>query len=232
MKILGIFYTNNKVNPALLQLSLKEINRARTYSELVEKNKVTVITSVWEAIVDNPFPEAISFYRNNGHLNIITQILNTLYRVHADVVCFLEHDCLYPIDYFERVAAVMENNPEALGVSNLDYIGMNATGYQDVVLRHEPMSQLSMTYQHAVENMEHKLRECILHGSSCVEPDDKSRLVQIPYTGIQPAIHVNMNNTGHNHHFTSHADVCYEPDSGGKMTHPYWGNHQQFNFFD
>ena len=63
-----------------------------------------------------------------------------------DVVCFLEHDVLYPPDYFDRVAQTFRQNPGANVVSNLDYEGLNSTGWLAVKDRHEPMHQLSMRY--------------------------------------------------------------------------------------
>ena len=76
-----------------------------------------------------------------------------------DIVCFLEHDTLYPDDYFDRVADAFLAHPLAPVVSNLDYEGLNATGFLDVKERHEPMHQLSLQADYAINN----LARCAVH---------------------------------------------------------------------
>lgn len=228
--IIGVFYTHNKINASLLNASLNTIKEAQEYSNLQGVNTVEIIAAPWEKL---PWPKTQypSFFKHNGHLNICTQILRVLYNHKSDLVCFLEHDCLYPVNYFERVAEAFMDNPEALAISNLDYIGLNETGYLAVKERHEPMSQLSMPHAIAKGNLERGVVDCIKEGWCYVEPNDKTGFVRLPYLGNYPSVHVNMNHTKENHHFTNHYGVCYEDQSSLGKHHPYWGDMNRFNIF-
>jgi hypothetical protein len=120
------------------------------------------------------------------------------------------------------VARALSAHPGKLGVSHLDYIGMNHTGWCDVACREEPMHQISLRYEAAVEHMEQVQRVCVVRATGGLEPEDLSVLVRLPYVGKRPSVHVN-----HSRHFTSHPD-CYARDSGGKTVHPYWGDFRRY----
>ena len=67
---LGIFYSNNnkpKISTAI-DKSLDTIN-------IASKDKVDIITCVWNHIPNNPFHEIKSWYTSQSHLNQLLQIM-------------------------------------------------------------------------------------------------------------------------------------------------------------
>lgn len=220
LKILGMWYTNNRAPEKLLQNSLDTIWRASTLS----RHNVDVYVCSWDGITDNPFYEntLVAGYREGpGHLNIVRQQKQILEVAddNYDVVCFLEHDVLYPPDYFDRVALTFMQNPEALVVSNLDYEGLCASGWQHVKERHEPLHQLSMRYSLAVNNLGRAEDDALRQGWCLLEPQgSRDNWARIPPKGIMPSIHVN-----HTHgRFTSHGEVVFATP-GYTQIHPFWG---------
>jgi hypothetical protein len=116
-------------------------------------------------------------------------------------------------------------------------MGMNHTGYLEVKERHQPMSLMAFAWFFAKQNMENKISECLRkdridaghpYGWTCVEPDNKALLLQLPYTGYREAVHVSMEKTTKRHHFTIHNTVCYQPTSNGVTVHPYWGDYREW----
>jgi hypothetical protein len=230
LKMLGVWYSNNAAPVPLLQKSLGTIERAATLS----RQDVRVITCPWKAIERNPFPQTLASYKAGpGHLNIVRQMRQAMGPgmvngyVYADevawepdVVCFLEHDVLYPPDYFDRVALAFRQNPQAKVVCNLDYQGLNATGWLAVKELHEPMHQISMRHETALANLERAEAECLAQGQTFLEPPgDRSDWARLAVRGVMPAIHVN-----HERRFTNHGEVVFHPDSRGRHTHPFWGD--------
>lgn len=201
LKMLGIWYSNNAAPHKVLKASLDSIKRAADLS----RASVAVVTCPWEHIDGNPFPEHLAdFKAGPGHLNIVRQQKKCLEAMffaggakdpawrEADVVCFLEHDVLYPPDYFDRVARAFRENPAAPVVSNLDYEGLNQTGWLQVKERHEPLHQLSMRYDVAVANLERCEAEAVATGQCLLEPQgSRDNWVRIQPRGVMPAIHIN-----------------------------------------
>lgn len=123
MKFLACWYSH--FDPAalpsdahLLGLSLDSIAAAVAASE----HEVTVRTCTWFPMGDvSPFEnEHISYHRFPSHLGIALQILRCLYEAEAageepDFVTFHEHDVLYPLGYFDRFAALVEERGEGEG---------------------------------------------------------------------------------------------------------------------
>lgn len=225
MKVLGIWYTNNKAPLKVMQASLKSIERAQRLS----RHDTHVETCLWEHIDGIPFPESHAVDKNGNHLTITRQMKQcidaaTNCEFDFDCVCFLEHDTLYPEDYFDRVADAFLAHPDAPVVSNLDYEGLNATGFLDVKERHEPMHQLSLRRDYALANIE----RCLKHFAegtpdTLLEPDsgprgDRSKWVRLPPDGRKPSLHINFKGR-----FTSHGEVVYYQHAYGKREHPYWG---------
>lgn len=199
LKVLGVWYSNNSAPPPLLQKSLGTIKRAADLS----RADVRVVTCPWEPIPDNPFPETLATFKNGpGHLNIVRQQRQAIdFGRHGegpgeafvpDVVCFLEHDVLYPPDYFDRVAKAFVQNPAAPVVSNLDYEGLNAAGWLAVRERHEPLHQLSMRYDVALANLDRAEAEAVASGQCLLEPQgDRKDWARLPPRGRMPSVHVN-----------------------------------------
>ena len=124
---------------------------------------------------------------------------------------------------FERVSAAFAARPEVHVVSNLDYEGLNATGWLAVKERHDPMHQLSMRRHFALANLDRAESDCTRQGRAYLEPQgDRSDWLRLPATGKSPSIHVN-----HRRRFTSHGDVCYEAESSRRQ-HPVSGDFRKW----
>lgn len=239
-KLLAVLCTTNKINAQLLQQVIQCIKRA---ADLTKQIKVEVVCVSWEPIEGIPFENLVTPFRNLDWLNYIFQIKEAILTHQSHIVTILEHDVLYPEDWFDRIASSWDNNK--YGVWMDDYIGMNESGYLAVKERHQPMSMMSAASFYLSGVLDKKVNECIRrihepdgyqtkYGWACVEPDNKTDFKIVEYSGIRPAVHVNMNHQGEwgtgqegrNHHFTSHCEVCYEADSGGVISHEYWGDYR------
>jgi len=239
LKVVGVWYSNNAAPVELLTASLGSIKRAADLS----RADVRVVTCPWRPIPGNPFPETLADSPSGpGHLNIVRQQRQCLNAVRdgwvwrdksqawdagGDVVCFLEHDVLYPPDYFDRVARAFRENPGARVVSNQDYEGLNATGWLRVKDRHEPLHQLSLRYDVALENLDRAEADCGRQGWAYLEPDHdggRADWVRIPPAGVMPAVHVN-HTAGR---LTSHGEAVYEAVSSVGPVHRFWGDAAAF----
>lgn len=202
---LGIWYTNNDVEPWVLHNSLQQLALAPG---------VDILTCPWHPIPGNPFPERLFQYRIGSHLSICLQILTLLSlgkaMKHYDRVFFLEHDVLYPENYFD-----MPEVPAPLMVND-QYIGMSAQGYQTDKDDHEPLHQMVMDHDFALAHF-HELLNHYLRGDGMnLEPDVK----RVRRHSKSPAIHVN-----HGRHLTSHCDT-YRPALFTDL--PYWGSYTRW----
>ncbi|TXI87071.1 MAG: hypothetical protein E6Q36_08180 [Chryseobacterium sp.] len=213
-----------KPHIGMLEASLKALKKAADKSKI----PIKVITTSWEPIPDNPFEEIISNQRGKGHLNYIEQMEQQLERYPEgyDFVVIVEHDTLIPEDYFNEV---YENwDYTKYGLSNRNYIGLNKTGYLDVVERHHPLSTMSFATFFFKALLQEKKLECAKnvapgspYGWCCIEPDDKSLLSE--FWSKEPMIHISTEGWGeYECHTTSHNTVCYQRTSDGKESHPYW----------
>ncbi len=224
--IIGIWYTDNTAPPQLLANSLRSISIS---AKQTWRHEVALVACGWEK--PQGFPENVLFVhfkgeRKRSHATIVAQIIEALEAGPlGEIISFLEHDVIYPENYFQRIGDAFANNPSAPVVSNLDYIGLNAQGWQPVKERHEPMHQLSMRTAFALENMKRVAREAE-SGSALLEPQgDRSNWVRLqptPGLGLLPAVHVNHTSG----RFTSHGDVCYAPAIA--TNHPHWGESRFF----
>lgn len=143
LRVLGVWYSDNSAPPALLARSLTTVLAAAAQSA----DAVASVSAVaWEDVpgfrvklFDGP--------RVRSHATIARQIGAAVEAAggygNYDAVAFMEHDVLYPPDYFDRVARAFAARPNAQVFSNADYIGLNGTGWQRVRERHEPMHQLA-----------------------------------------------------------------------------------------
>ena len=184
----GVWYSNNN-HEGTNKASLMNLQKLRGGD---------IYTSVWEPISGNPFPEFVSPYKVSSHLNIAIQVLGLLYVLKQtgdyDYVSFLEHDVLYPADYFE-----IEIPEGAKIVSNMNYHGICPTGFQKRMADHEPLHQLTMEVGFAIAHFERLVLSCIQSGGGgLVEPNDK----KVTVYSKGKAIHVN-----HGKNFTSHYSI-------------------------
>jgi hypothetical protein len=221
LKLLGVWYTNNAAPELLLRMSLGTIRRAAVATV---HHDVAVRTSAWRPIADNPFPCHLGSPEAAGHAAILAQVRRCLDGAGAyDAMLFLEHDVLYPPDYFDRMGnALAAGAPVA---SNLDYEGLNETGWLVVCERHEPLHQLALCKEVALENLARAEAECLAQGWAYLEPQgDRSDWARLPPAGYMPAIHVNWPNG----RFTNHGEIVFQPCSGGRLVHPFWGNFEDW----
>lgn len=207
---LGIFYSNNHnatIFPTI-EKSLKSIEKAA-------ENKADILTCMWFPFKNNPFSELISWYQQSSHLNQILQILQLLYTAKEigeyDYVSFLEHDCLYGEGYFDY-----EDFEEGIILANMNYIGVNKTGWQPLKQFDKPTSQLTMRFNDAVKHFEQILPNALVRNSGLLEPQIK----MVDWRAPNSSVHVN-----HGYHFTSHYSIY---GNGNTDNHPYWGNYTDY----
>ena len=206
-KKLGIFYTNNNINPLILSESLDRILIASN------KNKTDILVSSWSNIENCPFPIINCDVKIGNHFNIAYQISSLLMTASEikkyDYVSFLEHDVLYGEDYFDF------SDFSGNVLSNENFIGINKNGFQKKIQFDQPLHELTMKFDYAVEHYRNVLMDSITKGVNVEPPHD------VPYTKIlskQPSIHVNNHGTN----FTSHYNI-YSSDEIYKMD-DYWLN--------
>jgi hypothetical protein len=172
MKILGVWYTNNAAPPGLLNVSLNTILRAKNETF---HHDVEITTASWETVNGNPFPCVIGKPESPpGHMSIIQSIKRCISQADSqgfewDGICFLEHDVLYPPNYFDRMGNALADGGSI--IVNLDYEGMNKTGWCRTINRHEPMHQMCMDRKTALENLDRAEKECLRNGGCLLEPD-------------------------------------------------------------
>lgn len=206
---LGIFYSNNnlrEIYPAI-KASLKSILKA-------SENKADILTSMWHHENENPFPEFIAWTHTSSHLNQLLQVMQLLYQareIHPyKYVSFLEHDVLYPEGYFD-----FPEFEEGRVMTNMNYMGINAEGFQPLGQRDEPFHQMTMRFSEAIRHCEAILANALIRNSGLIEPQS---LLREQWECSNPAIHIN-----HGKHFTSHYNI-YRKDT--YLEHSYWGSHK------
>ena len=208
-KKLGIFYSNNNtpsIFPAIVS-SLKSIEKASI-------GKADILTCMWHHEPQNPFPEFIAWTRTSSHLNQLLQVMQLLYQAKEigdyEYVSFLEHDVLYPEGYFD-----FPDFEEGVVMTNMNYIGINADGFQPLGQRDEPFHQMTMRFNEAIRHCESILSNALIRNCGLIEPQN---IIRKQWECINPAIHIN-----HGRHFTSHFNIyakdVFEYDN-------YWGNYK------
>lgn len=212
-KKLGIFYSNNtnqKIWPSIYK-SIETIHESA-------KNDVDIITCMWQPMPDNPFIELISWYTHQSHLNQILQILQCLFTAKQlnsyEYVSFLEHDVMYPMGYFDY-----PNIEFGEIYTNMNYGGINSNGWQTRNQNDEPLHQMTMRFDDAIQHFLNILPNALLSNSGNVEPDN---LIRKQWYCKHEAIHIN-----HGIHFTSHNSIYKKTDT--YLIHPYWGPHSKYS---
>jgi hypothetical protein len=206
---LGIFYSNNNtpsIYPAI-QASLKSIQKA-------SDGKADILTCMWKHEPENPFPEFIAWTQTTSHLNQLLQVMQLLYQAKEinkyEYVSFLEHDVLYPEGYFD-----FPDFEKGTVITNMNYIGINADGFQPLGQRDEPFHQMTMKFEEAIKHCESILTNALIRNSGLIEPQN---IIRKQWNCINPSIHIN-----HGRHFTSHFNV-YTKNTFSH--HEYWGEHK------
>ena len=206
---LGIFYSNNNdktIYPAI-HASLNSIKKAA-------EGKADVLTCLWQHDIKNPFPEFLAWTQTSSHLNQLLQVMQLLYQAREinsyEYVSFLEHDVLYPEGYFDY-----PDFEKGEVWTNMNYMGINANGFQPLGQRDEPFHQMTMRFDEAITHCESILANALIRNSGLIEPQN---LIRKQWGCINPSIHIN-----HGKHFTSHYNV-YRKDTFAN--HSYWGDYQ------
>jgi hypothetical protein len=205
---LGIFYSNNNtpsIYPAI-RASLKSIEKAAA-------GKADILTCMWQHEPENPFPEFIAWTHTSSHLNQLLQVMQLLYQAkeihNYEYVSFLEHDVLYPEGYFD-----FPDFEEGCVMTNMNYMGINSSGFQPLGQKDEPFHQMTMRFDEAIKHCESILSNALIRNAGLIEPQNNIRK---QWNCINPAIHIN-----HGKHFTSHFNV-YTKDIYDVQE--YWGHH-------
>jgi hypothetical protein len=206
---LGIFYSNNNtpsIYPAI-QASLQSIQKAAG-------GKADILTCMWQHESKNPFPEFIAWTQTTSHLNQLLQVMQLLYQAkeinNYEYVSFLEHDVLYPEGYFD-----FPDFGDGIVMTNMNYMGINADGFQPLGQRDEPFHQMTMRFDEAIRHCESILANALIRNSGLIEPQN---LIRKQWNCINPSIHIN-----HGKHFTSHFNVYTKSIFNH---HEYWGEHK------
>lgn len=138
----------------------------------------------------------------------------------SDFVSLHEHDALYPEEYLVTIQDILEEVStgfDYLAYNNL--IGVNKTGYQQRTVLDYPFSTLTFPSAVLEDVLNHKRKEFYANGNWCyLEPGYKGSYgthfhrLALGKGYAQPVVHINMDQTTHNHHFTNHY-LTYEPVS-------------------
>jgi len=138
VRILGCWYTHFDPmildrDRALLGCSLRSIEKMAAASE---KCEAVIATCVWKPLgALNRFEEFVHWHRHAGHLCIAQQILRVLYEMDErgeefDYVALLEHDVMYPHDYFDRITKAVEDTEDEgslLAITRATYGGRDVS---------------------------------------------------------------------------------------------------------
>ena len=210
-KRLGIWYSNDTIKHPAVKKSLETI-------QIASKGKADIITCVWQPIQNNPFHEIISWNRQSSHLNQLLQILQCIFTAKTignyDYVSFLEHDVMYSEGYFDFPEF---ESGEVL--TNMNYGGLIHSGWQKRNQNDEPMHQMTMRMEDALEHFLSILDNALVTNSGNIETQ---RLVRSQWNSVNQNIHIN-----HGSHFTSHFTI-YDKVNPYSI-HPYWGTHSEYH---
>jgi hypothetical protein len=209
-KRLGIWYSNDTKGHPAVKKSLETIQKAA-------EGHADIITCVWERIPNNPFHEIISWNRNSSHLNQLLQILQCIYLAQTikdyEYVSFLEHDVMYGEGYFHYPDFECGRI-----LTNMNYGGINKDGWQWRGQNDEPMHQMTMRIDDAIQHFLSILPNALVTNSGLIE---SQTLIREQWEAQNQSIHIN-----HGGHFTSHFNI-YRKDNTYK-DHQYWGNHKDY----
>ena len=201
---IGIFYTNNNINKLIIDKSLESIKNASEFSK-----NVIIIVCPQIPYQQKYFLEVESLFKSYNHANIASQIVQALSIVknytNFKYVSFLEHDVLYPENYF----AYENFNVDC--IYNDNYIGLCKDGFQIKVQNDRPLHQITMNYSYAINYFEQLVLTYLRGEFKLLEPQDVCK-----YTNSLPSVHIN-----HGKHFTSHFNTYSK-----KLikSNDYWGD--------
>lgn len=210
---LGVWYSNNQGDK-----NINAIKKSLDTIKICSYNKADIVTCVWEKIIDNPFIEMISKYKERSHLNQILQILQCLSLAKKigqyEYVSFLEHDVMYPEGYFN-----FPDFDDGNLLVNMNYGGVNIHGWQELVQRDQPMHQMTMKFNDAINHLKNILENALITNAGNIEDSLLKREI---WLCENQSIHIN-----HGNHFTSHFRI-YDQSTELSKNHIYWGDHKNY----
>jgi hypothetical protein len=229
----AIFYTHNEINELVLKTSLHYFRKMVCFKNLPLTTKGVVVsckpvTFLMDRKEDTPSiinaiaPESI---RNLGHLSIIEKIALAMDRFPSDFVSLHEHDVLYPQEYLAICQELLLDHKDLFDYVVYNRIlGVNHTGYLDRNVIDFPLSCSSFPSEILKPHLLDKRLEIQKNDGWCyLEPgyggSNGSHLKRLIAGAacIHPLVHINMNNTSSNHHFTNHF-LTYESISDRGFT--------------
>lgn len=161
MKKLGIFYTNNEIATEILDLVVENIQKAAEFSQ------VDLVACSYTPIQYWKAERQQSKIHNSGILSLAIQVLQLLYSYRNkgyDVVSFLEHDVLYPINYFTYPD--FTNN----FLHCTDYRQLTTKGFQSYYWDCYPLFTLTMQYEFAIKHFVDILEKMLTGNYWILEP--------------------------------------------------------------
>lgn len=211
---LGIFYSNNYIPQ-----TYPTIKKSLDTIKISAAGKVDILTCMWNHEPDNPFPELIAHFKSSSHLNQLLQIMQLLYHAkeikNYEYVSFLEHDVLYPEQYFDYPEI-----SEGEVYTNMNYMGICRNGWQSLGQLDQPFHQMTMRFSDAIKHCEFILSNALVRNSGIIEPRNLERKI---WYSKNPPVHIN-----HGYHFTSHFNVYRKDDIF--QDHPYWGSFENYKY--
>ena len=211
-KKLGIFYSDYNSNYPFKKIVEKSLDTVIAAA----KDKADIVVCSWDAInTKNDVLTVLSRIRSKGHINLCIQILQCLYTAKSmgdyEYVSFLEHDVLYPVDYFEYD----DFKPNEI-IVNMNYGGLCPKGWQIKTQDDTPLHQITMKFNEAIEFYEHYLLSQLQKPYDIIGPEDPNKKY-VNRWSKNMAIHVN-----HGQHLTGHYTI-YSMNNITQQ-HPYWGD--------
>lgn len=222
MKHLAILYTNNNIDPRVFSLVLSCFAKTLNHPSLIFDTLGVIVSRHPVALAGCQVKNIVAPAQitNKGHVSIIDKICLALALFPSDFVSLHEHDALYPEEYLVTIQDILEEvsaGYDYLAYNNL--LGVNKTGYQQRTVLDYPFSTLTFPSAVLKDLLDHKRQEYAANGNWCyLEPGyggsygTHFRRLAVGNGYAAPVVHINMNQTSRNHHFTNHY-LTYEPVS-------------------
>lgn len=207
MKKLGIFYTNNLIALPILETVITHIQEAAAFA------RIDLLACSYQPLSTWTYPQQQSKIHDSGVLSLVVQILQLLYSYRKkgyDVVSFLEHDVLYPLNYFTYPE--FDNN--FLHCSN--YRQLTTEGFQDYYWDCYPLFTLTMQFEFAIQHFLTIQEKMLTENYWILEPAQED--VYLYFNSLK-LLHIKhgQNTTSFFNYFT-----------GNEQTDPEWGGFQEY----
>ena len=198
---LGIFYSNNQLDQGIFDAVIRQLETIKN---------IDIITCCKKKLDNSNFINLQSRVEENSHFAIAVQILQCLTYANRigsyKTVSLLEHDVLYHSSHFNY-------QPFKGVICNMNYEGKNKQGWQGRDHNHEPLHQITMEFNVALEYFKDLVVKYIGNEEALLEPNELG-ITRVEDDGT--SIHIN-----HDRNFTSHYSI-YSKNT--QTTHKNWNN--------